>query len=107
MADDPSADDSNDLPDDSPDDSAAPTPSLSQRMSRALLGPTTPAEADGPVTDAEVKRRVSMIDPTERKIGSFGALFAALLSVVLTFQGIRNPKAAVPGPAKPTSHKTC
>ena len=107
MADDPSPDDAADDPGDASDPVPERPPSLTQRLSRAVIGPGTPRAAKRPTTDAEVKRQVIMLDPTERKIGNLGALFAALLSIAWTYKGIGNPKSEVPAPSKPGAHKSC
>jgi len=121
MADDLSPDDAVDEPEDSFDEqdaaseepepapdgpTRAPVP-LSKRLTRAVMGPAGPADPGRPLTDAELKRQVSVLDPTERKIGNFAALFAALLTVLFTYKGVGNPKSAVPSPTKPGAHHSC
>ncbi len=98
-----------DEPSDVTDDEPSPPTSLTGRLSQTFFRPPKPKPEDdeGPLTDAELKRRITMLDPTERKLGNFAALLAAIVSVLLTWRGVSNPKLAVPKPTKPGRNHSC
>jgi|SRR5271166_2932285 len=98
MPDDPSAsfDDENDEQADAP---AAAAPSFRERLSQTFLRPPTPKaprpepDTDRPVTDKELKAKVTKIDQTERRIGYLGAGLGAVMALTFTVPYIHNPKA--------------
>jgi hypothetical protein len=75
----------------------APASTFRSRLSDTFLKPPKPRPAK-PVTprpvattDAEKKRLINQLDPTERKIGYLGAALAAAIALVINVAGVINP----------------
>jgi len=77
--------------------SAGPTTFL-ERLTQTFLRPPAPRaskpepEPDRPLTDKELKAKVTRIDQTERKIGYLGAGLGAVMALTFTVPYISNPK---------------
>ena len=90
-------------------------PSVTARLSQLFVKPANPAKPasadngdDGPVkmTEEEKARAIRQVDPTERKIGYFGAALIAVIGLVSFVAFIDNPKKTVPLTV-PRSGKSC
>jgi hypothetical protein len=106
MADDPSTgpDSDDDAPE--PADEAkltnGPTPAtLRGRLTQGFLKPAKqkpetepeePAKPERALTDAEVRAKVMMIDPTERKIGYLGVALGAVMALTFTIPYLVDPR---------------
>ncbi|HLN16673.1 MAG TPA: hypothetical protein VK277_07990 [Acidimicrobiales bacterium] len=98
-------------PSDSPDDAErTAAPSFRERLTATFLRPPDLTKADDkkrPTTDAELKAKINQLDPTERKIGYWGAGLAAFLAIVFTYPYIANPKKGISITAPLSHNHTC
>ncbi len=98
MSDPPVTDEHSDGPDDVPAP-ASPT-TFRERLTQTFSRPPAPRaskpgsdpEPDRPLTDKELKAKVTRIDQTERKIGYLGAGLGAVMALTFTVPYIGNPK---------------
>src|SRR5271156_6528413 len=100
----------------SPDDDGdapVPRPSWKDRLTQPFVKPAAPkAEPAGdgqeerPLTDAEVKSKITLLDATERKVGNAAAGLAAAILLISTLPYLDNPKPPVKTDVSPQG-KTC